>query len=328
MNGGTQIETGENPVTEEAARWIARMDQGALTEEDCLAFAGWLNADARHRAEMLEMADMWSDMDQLTELFQPRPVSENKYRSFLKPPAFATAFAFMLIAFIGVSIFSDMAPTSTNLTFATQVGAYENTDLADGSTIELNTATKIETHFDNRRREVALLAGEALFTVAKDVDRPFVVIASNFQVEAVGTRFNVQLHNDQIEVIVTEGTVKISPTDGSAGAVFANAGEITNITSGGITLIGDISSSEQLRLLSWRDGILNYGGETLAEVVADFGRYNDLEIIITDADARNIRVGGYFNKNDVAAFLEALETGFPIEVDRVSDAIIHLSASE
>ncbi len=91
------------------------------------------------------------------------------------------------------------------------VGHQLTATLDDGSTIQLNTDTRIELQYSSRERTVRLQRGEAHFAVAPDAERPFVVVAGSGVVRAVGTEFNVYLSDgNQTEVTVTEGIVEIA----------------------------------------------------------------------------------------------------------------------
>ena len=80
---------------------------------------------------------------------------------------------------------------------------YQIHRLHDGSIVELNKGAQISIRYSGDERRVDLLSGEAYFEVAKNPDRPFIVSARGIDVKAVGTAFNVRLHNDSLEVLVT-----------------------------------------------------------------------------------------------------------------------------
>lgn len=83
--------------------------------------------------------------------------------------------------------------------------------LADGTVVELNDAAIIVADYTATERRVRLERGEAHFTVTKDAARPFTVTAAGVAVRAVGTAFNVRLADSAVEVLVTEGQVRLQP---------------------------------------------------------------------------------------------------------------------
>jgi transmembrane sensor len=93
---------------------------------------------------------------------------------------------------------------------ATKIGGLHTLDLPDGSVVHLNTDSRVEVQFTRAQRRVRLARGEAHFTVAKNSARPFVVMAGDIEMRAVGTAFNVRLHPSTVEVLVTEGAVEVA----------------------------------------------------------------------------------------------------------------------
>jgi len=93
------------------------------------------------------------------------------------------------------------------------MGEHQSHTMPDGSILWLNSSTKIEVSYSRAFRRIKLLTGEAHFEVAKDATRPFEVYANDRLVRAIGTAFSVHKVNDNIEVIVSEGTVELAVID-------------------------------------------------------------------------------------------------------------------
>ena len=102
--------------------------------------------------------------------------------------------------------------------FATTLGDIETQRLGDGSQATLASDSALDVHLSRRERRVELHRGEAIFDVAKDAGRPFVVDAGTRRIVAVGTRFSVRRDGGELRVVVTEGTVRLQPADGAARA--------------------------------------------------------------------------------------------------------------
>jgi transmembrane sensor len=103
--------------------------------------------------------------------------------------------------------------------------------LDDGSTVVLNTNSELRVRLSKKHRELILTRGEALFTAADDRDRPFEVLAADTLARALGTVFAIRLtdqsqHQQQVEVIVTTGSVAVAPHGtANAGVSTLAAGE-------------------------------------------------------------------------------------------------------
>jgi transmembrane sensor len=101
--------------------------------------------------------------------------------------------------------------------YSTEVGEQRSLTLADGSTVELNSRSRIRVRYTQQTRHIDLLEGQALFHVAKSTSRPFIVQSQNAQVRAVGTQFDVYRKDSGTVVTVVEGRVAVIPAPPEAG---------------------------------------------------------------------------------------------------------------
>lgn len=214
-------------------------------------------------------------------------------------------------------------------TYRTEVGGLSRVLLADGSTVTLNTDTEVRVRFLPKRREIALLRGEAQFAVAHDANRPFEVSAGGRIVRAVGTAFDVRLSVDRgVQVIVTEGRVAVE--DSSAGrtgegttAATVSAGESAVAEAGKLT-VRHVGAGEASRRLAWELGELSFQGESLKEAIAEFNRYNHRKLKVEDPAVAELQVGGNFQALDVESFVAALARSFNVTGKTLDDGSILL----
>lgn len=212
-----------------AAAWLAQRDDG-LTPDQETEFARWRSADVRHEAAVARLDATWSALQQLRE-YRPE-AARHPDKDLLRtastsrllvpfPAAVAAALAASLVlACAWWFIRPELRIAPPDLTYSTTVDGYERVALADGSMVELNSASEIQVTFGATERRVRLVRGEAHFTVAKNPARPFWVEAGGMAVRAVGTAFNVKLGGENVEVLVTEGRVAVAtPEDGSQPAL-------------------------------------------------------------------------------------------------------------
>ena len=212
-------------IDEQAANWLAKLVSNSLTQKDKDTFQAWCDADPRHHQALLELADIWDELDTLSELAQLMPIENvldakantpshkldfvSTITDCLKPRWVPVAALLMITAslFLSLSEFSHQS-TLNPPTVLTQVGEKRSMTLSDGSVLTLNTDTRIEMNFSESERNLTLLQGEAHFEVAKDKQRPFIVNVDGVQVRAIGTAFNIQKSLGHMEVIVTEGVIE------------------------------------------------------------------------------------------------------------------------
>jgi transmembrane sensor len=173
------------------------------------------------------------------------------------------------------------------------------------------------------QRAVDLLAGEALFKVAPDPRRPFRVRSGDAWIEVLGTQFNVNRGASGTTVSVIEGRVEISgaqaprePTGETAIASrLLRAGEQARIEGGGRIVHASIDPAE---VAAWRQRRLVFRDSTLAEIAAEFNRYNRTPRIEVRGEAlRARRYGGTFDADDPQALIEFLrpERGLVCETE-------------
>ena len=161
--------------------------------------------------------------------------------------------------------------------------------------------------------------------MAKDSRRPFVVDGGDREVVAIGTRFSVRRDARDLRVVVTEGTVRLqSPAGGKRGTrptTLLPAGSMALVRADGV-LVRSIPIADAERLLDWRNGLLVFRDATLADVAAEFNRYNARKLVVADADAGALRIGGSFRWDNAEGFARLLERGFPVRAAYAADSIV------
>jgi transmembrane sensor len=221
--------------------------------------------------------------------------------------------------------------------YETGVGDSRKAMLPDQSSVFLNTDSRVRVRLASARRDVELLRGEALFTVARDKLRPFYVKAAGSVVCAIGTAFSVRIRDDDgVEVMVSNGRVAIGTADHhtslpvlEASAPYASAGDCVEFGQGSWVVKHD-SAGYIARKLAWTNGRISFDGETLAEAIHEFNRYNRRRLAIADPAIAQIRIGGLFEATDPESFAVTLEKHFgvrrmpPVQGD---DDLIRLASS-
>jgi transmembrane sensor len=221
-----------------------------------------------------------------------------------------------------------LAPFTT--TANTEVGAQRALDLPDGSVVHLNTDSHVEVSFTPALRQVRLVRGEALFEVAKNRSRPFVVSTGSVQIRAVGTAFNVRLRSQAMEVFVTEGSVRVENLATPAAApTRSSAAPGANLLAAGQKLTVDLTSPAPApaipetvppaavkRALAWQQQRLEFESAALPDMVAEFNRYSRHQLVIADPRLEQKRFGGSFPAGDHRTFVRLLETHFGVIAER------------
>jgi len=311
-----------------AAQWILRRDRGEFAPQERADFEAWLRADSRHREAYLRLDEAW----QLSAGLKAwRPINGEINAAVLgaqparaggsrrRVRALALAASLVLVCIAGLVSWSKYAREPA---YMTRVGGYQRVLLDDGSVLQLNTDTQLQVYFTSARREIQLQRGEAFFEVAHDPNRPFEVIAGNATVRAVGTQFDVHRTDTGAEVTVAQGKVRLT-TDTVVAPTPLAAGESAEARPSGIH-IARVDQGELTRRLAWQVGELHFKNQPLAEVAAEFNRYNRRRLEITSPDLAAVPVGGNFKVNDLAGFVAAMRGSLPIHVEE-TDATVLIS---
>jgi transmembrane sensor len=228
------------------------------------------------------------------------------------------------VLLIGVGLVLFMLETPQE--FRTALGEQRSVLLADGSRVTLNTASTIEVNLHNARREVRLVQGEALFEVAHDVARPFVVRAGNALLKDVGTQFNVDMHSNGTTVTVVEGRVAVDSPGARemAGAEADNSGRgtVEPLILGAndrvlVTPAGVGAPQRGVNVaasVAWTQRQLMFDHRPLSEVAEEFNRYNRDRIDIDSAELKRQEVTGVFEAKDPASFVAFLSSIPGVEI--------------
>lgn len=200
--------------------------------------------------------------------------------------------------------------------------------LADGSYVELNDLAEIKVDYSAAVRRVELLRGAAHFTVAKNPERPFVVVVNGVSVQAVGTAFCVDRTSADIVVLVTEGQVAVTDrghADGDAAPsqprqVLVGKGNKTMVGYGGdarnqaLTVLPIDATDRDLKL-GWRMPRLDFFRTPLAEVLSKFNHYNEQRFVLDDPTLAELRISGSLRADKTEALKELLRLGLDLRVE-------------
>ncbi len=316
-------------IDEQAARWAIRATAGALSPEAQRDLDAWLNADPRHRGAYIRARAQWTDLDRLAALHGPasavhdEPAALHTAASLIAeqdkdPPGvsrrqlLAAGVAAITVAGGGLSW---LLLRGDSVRYVSGIGEVRRIALEDGSTLVLNTDTEVTVQFSQQQRNIRLLRGEALFDVAHDRSRPFVVVANGTAVRAVGTEFAVRMESTQVDVTVTEGVVEVANSppgigmaaspDSAVDAKRVTAHERIVVARARAPQISSIAAAVADRQLAWREGMVSFDGESLQTAVAEINRHNRRQIVVEDPALAAKPIVGVFRATDLEGFSAA-----------------------
>ena len=289
-------------IDAEAADWAARIDRAPLSPDEDARFQAWLDSDVRRPGAYARMRALALSTERARALgadFDPAVfVSHRPARRTVLRAGGAIAAALLL----GVTATWQILRQQGR--FTTAKGESRSIALKDGSVVTLNTASEIRIDFTDRLRGVDLVHGEALFDVAKDKARPFMVTAGDTRVQAVGTSFTVRrLDSLPVQVLVREGIVEVSRAADGAAPVRLSANAMAEAAPDAVAIaIHAVPAAQVHRLMAWQSGQIAFEGETLAQAATEFSRYSDTRIVIDDPALAREEIAGLFKATDPVGF--------------------------
>ena len=338
-------------IYEEASAWFVEMRAGDVDAGGRQRFDTWIRKSPEHLRAYLEISEVWDDASLLDtartgssdELIAkaragaevvPFDGPSGKHRAVpdvAKPlptrlaghrwaaVAAVTIISCGLAAFLGYQHFR--APE-----YSTGTAERRIVTLTDGTSVELNSRTRLSVHFTDRQRDVELLEGQALFTVAKDPQRPFLVQSSNLTVRVVGTAFDVDRKGNTTTVTVVDGRVAVSSVGTAASApILVDAGE---------QVIAPVHVDKLLRAAranisaatAWTHGELVFEGSRLADVIEEFNRHNQRQIVLADPALGDFQISGVYDSTDPDLFIRFMRAQAHVRVEETPDGIVITSS--
>lgn len=308
---------------QEAADWLTRLQRPEAGEADWLAFDTWLSepgAQAAYDAVLAVDEEIFQRGAAVRgALAEPRRVAAKRPLSIdwrwlggLGTVAAAAAVALVLAPW------GELLPAPDKL-YATAKGESRSVQLSDGSRIDLNTNSHLSVRLEEDARRVTVHDGQALFDVARDPDRPFLITAGEDTVRVIGTKFDLRRRDGQLSVAVVKGLVEVS-IDGTDKAIQIRPGQMLEHVEGGKDVVVRAVSAEDQ--LGWRSGRLVYRDQTLGRIVSDLNQYFERPLRLEGEDIASLKFSGVLIVDGQDAMVRRLSSLLPISATSTDDSIV------
>lgn len=308
---------------QEAADWLTRLQRPEVDETDWLAFDAWLSEPGAQEAyDAIQAVDeeiFQRGAAVRGELAEPRRAAAKRVFTIdwrwlggLGAAAAAAAVA------ITVAPWGELLPQPDTL-YTTAKGESRTLQLADGSRVDLNTDSHISVRLEKDARRVTVHDGQALFDVAHDSARPFLITAGDETVRVVGTKFDVRRRDGQLSVTVLRGLVEVS-TDGQDTPIRLRPGQMLEHVEGasGVS-VRAVAAEDQV---GWRSGRLVYRDQPLGRIVSDMNHYFERPIRLEGENTATLRFSGVLIVDGQDAMVRRLSSLMPISATPTDDAIV------
>lgn len=165
-------------------------------------------------------------------------------------------------------------------------------NLPDGSSVHMNGDSELsyKRWFTNNRK--VKLSGEAFFDVVKLNGKTFTVHTNDFDIEVLGTSFNVKNYDTDRDkkVSLQTGKVRLTSLDGSKLVTLEPGQRFVYEKKNSRVLPYNINQTAQ-----WRDGVIQFDNASVKEVIQTLNRTYNLNIKATGASFPSLFTGKFKN---------------------------------
>lgn len=307
-------------LRETAIAWFLQMHEQGEDDDVRARFERWLGADPAHARIYAEVGRLWDSfdsthrLDRLTSALEQQNAQRRRTRSHRMRTSVAGLCAALAIALGGHFGYQSwqrqpLTSTSAQASLGTQVTRH----LDDGSTMLLNTGSDADIVFYRDRREIHLNRGEAIFEVAPDADRPFVVLSGKARITVVGTRFAVNLLSSRVRISVERGTVR-------AGAALADETDALVLHAGDVAEVMHDGTAQRVQrdaadAFSFADGVITFDRAGMAEIADTLSRYRQPPLVAADGLDPDIEVSALIRASTLESFIRRLPDLAPVRVE-------------
>ena len=299
---------------------------GKESKEELEILNAWKEESKENLAAINLLENHWKNFEQLKDYKDFGPANAwNLFETKIEEPKVKGINYFKyiplaagLILLFGVLFFfnNQNVPVveSTSLVASSEI---LNSQLIDGSDIWLNKNSEINhSSFNQENRYLELVQGEAYFKVASDKEHPFTIKAGDFNIEVVGTEFNLTFLNNSLELYVTEGRVLV--TNGLK-KVYLSAGEIITGASGNFGK----HANPNINISSWKTRTLVFKHSSLSDVANDLSRHFNVDLQIDeDLNTSKCFLNSSFKNESLEEVLKELQAVFGIQTHKEGNTIV------
>lgn len=342
MNGVLKGMDGITPA-DIAERWYARLMAPDCSLREKEQFEAWLRLAPENALAYEDTKALWASLGGLDEdegigpytvrALEPdaepfmgqwtdavvrdsRPVPSKPRNLWLPVGA---GLAALLV--VGVAIWPMFKPQVPSIPF-TATAAIKDVKLEDGSSVQLDLDTSLAVRIGPDTRDIELKQGRAMFEVAHDAARPFVVDAGVGRVTALGTQFQVQREGENVSVTLLEGSIGIDSALGSNGQRTLRLVPGQKASYAPTTRSWTVASVDPAALTSWSQGFHVFSATPLDEAIAEINRYSKIKFELADPALGKLRLSGSFKLGKGEQIAEALPYALPIKVTSQTDTIL------
>jgi len=301
---------------------LYKMFEGRATDQDITQIRKWVNEDDHNRIILFnerKIFDAIQFSDSTKDILHPQKIS---FRTIIGSVAAAIITLFILYS-ISYLKKENITPSIAYNTVAVPAGQRVEIQLTDGTHVWLNALSKMSypLSFNGKKREI-FLEGEALFDVAKEKNKKFIVHAGHCDIEVLGTLFNVDAYkNNSFSTALMRGSVKVTDNRHPDKYVLLKPNNLVNLTNDELV----VSPITDFNPYSWKDGLIAFKNISFRDLMKKIEKNYGLTIVIENSKLDHYECSGKFRISDgIEEILKALQQDAHFTYERENGNEIHI----
>ena len=275
--------------------------EGNASFEEEAAVKQWMEESAENRLAFLKERKLF---DAMLLLGNEEIIKNGKKRFSINLSSLRTELikiAAVVAITLGGSYFYYQSSLEKELmamqTITVPAGQRINITLVDGTNVWLNARTSLSypVKFGKNNRQV-VLDGEAYFDVTKDKSKPFIVQTDNYNVEVLGTQFDVNAYSEtgEFETTLMSGSVKVASVSDSTKKITLKPNNKVFLQDGKL----HVTAVDDYNPYRWKEGLICFKNETFTSIMKDFEKYYGLTIQVKNKNVFKYVYTGKFRQTD------------------------------
>lgn len=296
-------------LQEEAVTWVVRLTSGECSSATLIEYRTWLNRSPEHAKALEDARQLWLGLglaltESVTSSLSDHTIQKHPvHRPWL--PVLKMVASVLLAVFVSVIFNRFQYDQSTG------TGQFQTVELADGSTVQLDTNTALNVDFNGQQRHINLAYGQAYFDVTSNPHRPFTIDAGFGRIRVVGTAFSVRREHGNVWVTVTRGKVQVSSAAIERPMFLTENQQVVFSDTDRAPTVNLVDTEQAL---SWRSGRLQFEHQPLAQVLRELQRYDQRYWLFDEKIAKQMNVSTSIYLDNIDEWLEGLQHTLSIKV--------------
>lgn len=318
--------------TEDIEELVLKYLKEEATAEECSVVESWISASPDNLRQfnavksIVDASEITIDYDSIdTErAYRNVLVRSNRHRMpflyyFQRIAAVLIIPLATISAILAAKLLTGSDDTASPLQkLSVPFGAVAEFDLSDGSKVWLGSGSHLEcpVSFGNGLRTVSL-EGEALFSVASDVDHPFVVNAGEMSVTAVGTEFMVNSYDrDSLAVVaLRKGAVNVNFRSRPGLCVKMKPDDVLTFHKNSSDY--DVATSNLDKWYCWTNGRIVFSKDRFDSVLSRLEQLYDVDFKLDDPSIRSYLYRASFSDESFEEILSIIQMSIPVKFRRI-----------